>query len=309
MHTKIKKLKVGTRGSDLALFQTRFVVGELKKQFPDLEIEEIIVSTVGDRDKTTALRQVGGEGLFIKEIESALLDLRIDLAVHSLKDMPVEDNEGLITAAIPVRASWHDIFISKEFKCLADLPPSAKIGTGSARRKSQLNWSFPGMEILPIRGNVGTRINKVRIGEVDGIIIAEAGLRRLGDHLADDLFVEVLDSDIMLPAAGQGAIAVQTRSDALGIVSILSSIHDSEIAQVVNGERSFLSGVEGGCHTPVGALGHLKNGKFFLEAVIAPDEDSFLIRLSAEQQDDETSTETAFKLADEAKMWLGAADS
>jgi hydroxymethylbilane synthase len=304
--TNIKKLKVGTRGSDLALYQTRFVVSELNKHFPELEIEEIIISTSGDRDKTTALRELGGEGLFIKEIEAALLDLRIDFAVHSLKDMPVEDNDGLLTVAIPVRASWHDVFVSKDFKSLSELPPSSKVGTGSARRKSQLNWAFPGMDIVPIRGNVGTRIKRVRDGEVDGIIIAEAGLRRLGDHLVDGLFVEVLDSDVMLPAAGQGAIAVQCRRDE-SLVSILSVINDPEVAQVVNAERSFLSGVEGGCHTPVGALAQLKNGKVFLETVIAPDEDSFLIRLTAEQDDDETIIEMAMNLAEEAKMWLGAA--
>lgn len=306
MKTNIKKLKVGTRGSDLALYQTRFVVSELNKHFPELEIEEIIISTSGDRDKTTALRELGGEGLFIKEIEAALLDLRIDFAVHSLKDMPVEDNDGLLTVAIPVRASWHDVFVSKDFKSLSELPPSSKVGTGSARRKSQLNWAFPGMDIVPIRGNVGTRIKRVRDGEVDGIIIAEAGLRRLGDHLVDGLFVEVLDSDVMLPAAGQGAIAVQCRRDE-SLVSILSVINDPEVAQVVNAERSFLSGVEGGCHTPVGALAQLKNGKVFLETVIAPDEDSFLIRLTAEQDDDETIIEMAMNLAEEAKMWLGAA--
>ena len=186
MKSKIKKLKAGTRGSDLALFQTRFVISELKKKFPEIEIEEVIISTKGDRDKTTALRELGGQGLFIKEIESALLDSRIDFAVHSLKDMPVEDSDGLVTAAIPIRASWHDIFISKDFTSLSELPPSAKVGTGSARRKSQLNWSYPGLDIVPIRGNVGTRINRVRTGEVDGIIIAEAGLRRLGINLTTD---------------------------------------------------------------------------------------------------------------------------
>ena len=300
------KVRAGTRGSALALWQTRYVLGGLAEKHSGIQYEEVIVKTAGDKDRTTPLKELGGQGLFIKEIEKALLSGEIDFAVHSLKDMPVVDSGGLVTAAVPPREIWNDIFISKDYENLECMPPSSTLGTGSPRRKVQINWAYPEPEVVSIRGNVGTRIRKVRQGEVDGIIIANAGVKRLGEEkLLSGLHVEVLKSDVMLPAPGQGAIAVQCREDDSKMLTLLKSIHCDESWQLVHCEREFLRCIGGGCHTPVAALARVKNGTLLLEAAVAPDEDSFLIRLSAEQEKGESPGDVGRRLAQEARLWVG----
>ncbi len=303
-----KVLRAGTRGSALALWQTRSVMEALNDQCDDVATTEVVIKTAGDRDRTTPLAELGGEGLFIKEIERALLEGEIDFAVHSLKDMPVVDPKGLLTVATPPRERWNDIFVSRDYSSLEEMPPSSTVGTGSPRRKAQLKWAFPEPEVVPIRGNVETRVEKVRSGEVQGIIIAQAGANRLGGDLLKGLCVEVLKSDIMLPAPGQGAIALQCRADDPFVREILQTVHCENTWTLVKTERAFLQHVGGGCHTPVGALARKKGTTVHLDAAVAPDEDSFLIRLSGHCSAKDDPLVMAKALAEEARMWLGVHD-
>ncbi len=300
-----KSLRLGTRASRLARIQTAWVMKELKKLDSSLDIKETIISTKGDRDKSKPLRELGGDGLFVKELERALLDGRVDLAVHSHKDVPAEQSEGLSIAAIPKRAPTGDLFVSRLYPTLDSCPPDTKVGTGSARRRVQLLWAAPNVEVVPIRGNLDTRLNKVREGVVDAIIIAEAGLQRLGFETAQGLHVEPLRPNVMLPAAAQGALAIQIRSDDEFTRLLVEKINCSVSADCVAAERAFLAGVGGGCHHPVGALAKNKKSGIHLQAMVARDEDSFVVRLEARQEKGETPAELGFRLATDAKHWVG----
>ena len=256
------KLVVGTRGSNLALVQTNWVVDQLKKENPGVEFEVKIIKTKGDLIKDLPLDKIGDKGLFVKEIEKSLLDGEIDMAVHSMKDMPSYLPEGLKFAHSPRREDPRDALIFREgYKTLEDLPQGAKIGTGSKRRKYQLLKHRPDLEIVPIRGNIETRIKKIETEKLDGVVLAASGLRRAG---LDDKIDYYIPTDIMLPAPAQGILALEIREDDKETEKIIDSIKDDITKIQIDAERGFLIGVNGSCHIPMGAYCEIEGEKITL---------------------------------------------
>lgn len=256
------KLVVGTRGSNLALVQTNWVVDQLKKENPGVEFEVKIIKTKGDLIKDLPLDKIGDKGLFVKEIEKSLLDGEIDMAVHSMKDMPSYLPEGLKFAHSPKREDPRDALIFKEgYKSLDDLPQGARIGTGSKRRKYQLLKHRPDLEIVPIRGNIETRIKKIETEKLDGVVLAASGLRRAGLDGKIDYYIP---TDIMLPAPAQGILALEIREDDKETEKIIDSIKDDITKIQIDAERGFLIGVNGSCHIPMGAYCEIEEEKITL---------------------------------------------
>ena len=256
------KIVVGTRGSKLALVQTNWVVDELKKANPEIEFEVKIIKTKGDLVTHLPLHKIGDKGLFTKEIEQQLLDKEIDMAVHSMKDMPSYLPEGLKFAHSPRREDPRDALIFREgYKTLEDLPQGAKIGTGSKRRKYQLLKHRPDLEIVPIRGNIETRIKKIETEKLDGVVLAASGLRRAG---LDDKIDYYIPTDIMLPAPAQGILALEIREDDKETEKIIDSIKDDITKIQIDAERGFLIGVNGSCHIPMGAYCEIEGEKITL---------------------------------------------
>lgn len=256
------KLVVGTRGSNLALVQTNWVVDQLKKENPGVEFEVKIIKTKGDLINNLPLDKIGDKGLFVKEIEKSLLDGEIDMAVHSMKDMPSYLPEGLKFAHSPKREDPRDALIFKEgYKSLDDLPQGARIGTGSKRRKYQLLKHRPDLEIVPIRGNIETRIKKIETEKLDGVVLAASGLRRAG---LDDKIDYYIPTDIMLPAPAQGILALEIREDDKETEKIIDSIKDDITKIQIDAERGFLIGVNGSCHIPMGAYCEIEGEKITL---------------------------------------------
>ena len=256
------KLVVGTRGSNLALVQTNWVVEQLKKNNPNIEFEIKIIKTKGDLIKDLPLDKIGDKGLFVKEIEKSLLDKEIDMAVHSMKDMPSYLPEGLKFAHSPRREDPRDALIFREgYKTLEDLPQGAKIGTGSKRRKYQLLKHRPDLEIEPIRGNIETRIKKIETENLDGVVLAASGLRRAGLEEKIDYYIP---TDIMLPAPAQGILALEIREDDKETEKIIDSIKDNITKVQIDAERGFLIGVNGSCHIPMGAYCEVDGEKITL---------------------------------------------
>ncbi len=269
------KIIIGTRGSQLALWQANHIKSEIESLFPGLEVELNIIKTTGDRITDRPLAMVGGKGLFVKEIESALLNGDIDLAVHSMKDMPGELPEGLIIGAIPKRENPFDVLISKDNKKLADYEPGAKVGTSSLRRASQIKHVQPDVQIESIRGNLDTRIKKLQSGEYDAIVLAAAGLRRLGQ---EDVISEYLDETIMIPAVGQGALCIETRKDDADIAQIMEKLDHADTNVCVTGERAFLKQIEGSCHIPVACFAKIVDSGVELTAVVASEDGKDVIK-------------------------------
>jgi len=271
-----------TRPSALARWQTAHVIRLLQAAHPGLEFSEHIITTKGDRVLDRPLPEIGGKGLFTEELENALRQGEIDLAVHSLKDLPVEDSPGLVVAAIPEREAAHDVLVAANGYTLADLPEGARVGTCSVRRTAQLLALRPDLTILPLRGNVDSRVRKVLNGEYDAIILAKAGLTRLGlqAHIS-----EIFALNLMLPAPGQGALAVQCRADDVETRRVLEAIHDPLAAAAVAAERAFLSGLGGGCSLPVAAFAEKNNGQIILTGAVISADGKQSIRLSAVDQE------------------------
>ncbi len=264
----MKPLRIGTRGSPLALWQARSI-GEALRSIAGVESEIVIVKTSGDKFQQTSFSDIGTKGVFIKELEDALLDCRVDLAVHSMKDVPTEIPGGLTIAAICKRQDVRDALLSTSGTPLDRLPAGARVGTSSLRRKSQLLYARRDLQILDLRGNVETRIEKLRRGDYEAIVLAKAGLDRLG--LSANI-TEVLPTDVCLPAAGQGAIGIETRADNDETLGILAALNDAETRSGVEAERAVLAGLEGGCQVSIGAWGRVESGKLVLEvAVLSPD--------------------------------------
>ncbi|MDY4575025.1 MAG: hydroxymethylbilane synthase [Intestinibacter sp.] len=256
------KIVVGTRGSNLALVQTNWVVDQLKKANPDVEFEVKIIKTKGDLIKDLPLDKIGDKGLFVKEIEKSLLNKEIDMAVHSMKDMPSYLPEGLKFASSPKREDPRDVLIFKEgYKSIEDLPKGAKIGTGSKRRKYQLLKNRPDLEIVPIRGNIETRIKKIETENLDGVVLAASGLKRAGLEGKIDYYIP---TDIMLPAPAQGILALEIRENDEETESIINSIKDDTTKVQIDAERGFLIGVNGSCHIPMGAYCDINGDKIKL---------------------------------------------
>jgi hydroxymethylbilane synthase len=262
------KLVFATRPSALARWQTTYVINLLKAAHPELECDERIIATSGDRIVDRPLPEIGGKGLFTGELEAALRSGDADIAVHSLKDLPVEDSHGIVTAAIPVREAAFDVLLSNS-GTLDQLPPAARVGTCSVRRTAQLLARRPDLTILPLRGNVDTRLRKLKGGDYDAIVLAYAGIKRLG---LDANITESFSLETMLPAPGQGALAIQCRADDDVTRGLLAPLHDSPTADSVSTERSFLSALGGGCSMPIAAYAEKIDEQILLTgAVISPD--------------------------------------
>ncbi|WP_456695752.1 hydroxymethylbilane synthase [Aeromicrobium sp. P5_D10] len=275
-----KTLRLGTRASALATTQSGIIADRLRAEW-GVEIELIEISTEGDRS-SEPLAQIGGTGVFVAALREALIRGEIDLAVHSLKDLPTAVHSGLVVAAIPPRVDPRDVLIARDGLTLGELPQGAKIGTGSPRRQAQLNALGLGVEITGLRGNVDTRIGKVTSGDLDGVLLARAGLLRLGR--ADEA-TEIIDPLQMLPAPGQGALACECRADDDATIRLLERIDDSDTRAAVTAERSLLATLEAGCSAPVGALAEIVEGddglELWLRAVVGDVSGSPAIRLSA----------------------------
>ncbi len=283
---KLTAIKIGTRGSALALVQANWVKDKLSKQFPDLTIELEIIETKGDKILDVPLANVGGKGLFVKEIEEAVLDGRAHLAVHSIKDVPAEFPEGLGIVAVAEREDFRDVLVSRDGLKLDELPSGARIGTSSLRRRAQLLNRRPDLKIESIRGNVETRLSKIVTENLDGVILAAAGLNRLG--LAHKI-TQHLEPGVMLPAIGQGALGLETRMDDKVVLDIISFLDHRDTAVCVKAERAFLERLEGGCQVPIAALGVLKKDRLQLTGLVAdPDGRKCLRdRLEAEPEEAE----------------------
>lgn len=272
------QLAFATRPSALARWQTAHVIQLLQAAHPGLACSEHMITTNGDRVLDRPLLEIGGKGLFTAELEEALLSGKVHAAVHSLKDLPVKDTAGIVVAAIPERGSAHDVLVSAEAWTLSRLPEGARVGTCSLRRSAQLLARRPDLTILPVRGNIDTRLRKVLDGEFEAIVLAQAGLTRLGlqAHIR-----EIFPLEVMLPAPGQGALAVQCRADDHETIELLSAIHDPLTTAAVNAERAFLSGLGGGCSLPVAAFAEKNNGTIILTGAVISTDGKQAIRLSA----------------------------
>ena len=245
-----KKIVIGSRGSKLALIQANWAKSQLEESNSEIEFEIEIIKTTGDKITDAPLSRIGGVGLFTKELENALLEKKIDLAVHSAKDMPTEVPEGLKIGAVTERKDPHDVLISKDNSTLRDLPQNAKIGTSSLRRIAQLRAFRPDFTIVDLRGNLDTRLGKLESGELDAIIVARAGLLRLD---LSDKVSEIISYDIMLPAVGQGALCIEIRDDDYNMEKISSILNHQETVYTVMAERKLLAKLQGGCQVPIGA--------------------------------------------------------
>jgi hydroxymethylbilane synthase len=270
-----QNLIIGTRGSELALWQANFIKSEIRNFFPDLNVELNIIKTTGDAITDRPLALVGGKGLFVKEIENALLNHDIDLAVHSMKDMPGELPDGLQIGAIPKRANPFDVLISRDGALLKNYKKGAKIGTSSLRRASQLKHLRPDIAIESIRGNLDTRIRKLKSGDYDAIVLAAAGLLRLGQGKE---ITEYLDETLMIPAVGQGALCIETRKNDLDIEIITANLDHHDTRVCVEGERAFLRRIEGSCHIPVACFAKIENHEVVLTAVVASEDGREIVK-------------------------------
>ncbi len=258
----MKALRIGTRGSKLALWQAEHIRARLLHE-AGTESQIVVIKTSGDQFASAAIPDVGGKGIFIKEIEDALLEGRVDVAVHSMKDVPTATPRGLCFAAISKREDPRDCLVSRSGKPLAELPAASLVGTSSLRRQSQLLHLRRDLEVVNLRGNVDTRIRKLDAGEVDAIVVAKAGLDRLG---LSGRITQVLPPNIMLSAVGQGALAIEAREADARTLEILATFDDADSRAAVTAERALLAELEGGCQVPLGAWARIEEGKMRLDA-------------------------------------------
>lgn len=272
-------LIIGTRQSLLAMWQSNYIAGRLREEYPGCEVTLKKIVTKGDRILDVPLAKIGGKGLFTKEIEQELLDGTIDLAVHSLKDMPTVLPEGLCLTAITERANAGDAFVSNKYNCIEELPEGSVLGTSSLRRRAQLLARRPDLKIVDLRGNVDTRLKKLDEGQMDAIILAAAGLTRLGHA---DRIKEIIPQSYCLPAVGQGALAIECRTDNFKVRQMLDFLNDTATKQATDAERAFLGLLEGGCQVPIGVHAEVNEGHIAMEAVIASLDGSTVLRDTAE---------------------------
>jgi len=268
-------LRIGTRGSALALWQAEWVKTRLEELWPGLRVELVPIRTAGDTIQEVSLATLGGKGLFVKEIEEALLAGTVDLAVHSVKDLPGDFPEGLTLSAVPEREDARDVLITRNGETLAELPSGTRVGTSSLRRQALLLHLHPGLRIEMLRGNVDTRLRKQREGIVDATVLAAAGLKRLGltpEHS------HVLDERVFLPAIGQGALGIETRANDEDVLSLVTPLNHAASAMAINAERAFLRHMGGSCRTPLAAKGTVTDTRVHLTALIASPDGKTLIR-------------------------------
>jgi hydroxymethylbilane synthase len=260
-------VRIGTRGSALALWQANHVADGLRPLAAPRPVELVLIETTGDRVRDRALSQIGGDGLFTKEIQKALLDGSVDVAVHSLKDLPTTAIDNLVLAAVPPRGPIGDVFISRRHARFEVLPAGAVLGTSSLRRRAQVLHRRPDLNLIDLRGNVETRLRKLEEQNLDAIILAEAGLRRLG---LEQHINQVLDPEWILPAVGQGALGLECRADDAGTRTLLTALDDEPSRQAVLAERAFLRCLGGGCLVPIGSLATVQEGQLILRGAVLP---------------------------------------
>lgn len=270
----MKSLIIGTRGSQLARTQANMVAEQIRSDNPDMQIEIRILTTKGDRITDAPLSSFGGEGVFVKELEHALLSDEIDVAVHSLKDMPTTIPDGLVLAAILERADVRDALISADGLHFSDLPQGAQIGTSSLRRRGQILAQRPDLVPVDLRGNLGTRLRKLVETDLDAIILATAGLDRLD---WSDRITERLSCDLILPAVGQGALAIETKTDSR-VRTIVRTLNHQSTELAVTAERTFLRALDGGCQTPVGGWARLSGDQLVMDGLVADVDGKWIVR-------------------------------
>ena len=297
----MKSIRIGTRGSALALAQTEWVKQKLEERYPGLRVQLVTIRTSGDRFLSAPIKAIGGKGIFVKEIEEALLRRRIDLAVHSMKDLPTEITAGLTIAAVPEREDARDVLVSAAHSTLRELPAGARIGTGSLRRRAQILHYRPDLSVAPIRGNIDTRLRKLDRGEVDALVMAAAGLKRIGQG---SRVSEYLSAEICLGAVAQGALGIESREND-PVAEEIAFLHHLPTALEVLAERAFLSYLGGGCQIPVGARAEINRDSMRLAGVVADPDGRRLYR-----QEISGSAEEAEHLGQElaARMLASGAD-
>jgi len=296
-----KVIRIATRKSPLALWQAEHVAARLEKAFPGLKTELVKMTTQGDKILDAPLAKIGGKGLFVKELEQGMLEGLADIAVHSMKDVPVEFPDGLHLAAILVREDPTDALVSNRYSSLEELPANAKIGTSSLRRQCQIKERFPEAEILSLRGNVNTRLAKLDAGEYDAIVLASAGLKRLG--MAERI-TECLDSTLSLPAIGQGAIGIECRVNDLEINEILQALHDWQTGVCVNAERAMNARLNGGCQVPIAGFAQLQGELLMMRGLVGSPDGQIIYR--AERSGGLDQAETIGRLIAEDLLNQGA---
>jgi hydroxymethylbilane synthase len=269
------ELRIGTRGSQLALFQANWVKDQLVRTHPELKVTLIKIKTTGDKIQDAPLAKIGGKGLFVKEIEEALIQRKIDLAVHSIKDVPTEFPKGLHLSVITKREDPRDVFISKGGKTLKDLPQGAKIGTSSLRRQAQLLHFRSDLELIPLRGNLDTRLKKLKTLNLDAIVLALAGVKRLG---LEERISEIIPTDISLPAIGQGALGIETRMDDQVVEDQIRFLNDPDSSIAITAERAFLKKLEGGCQVPIAAFAQKVGSSLQIDGLVGTIDGKRLIR-------------------------------
>ncbi len=261
-----RKISIGSRGSPLALWQANWVKDQLESQNPDIPVEIVIIKTSGDRIQDVPLAKIGGKGLFVKEIEEAMLRKEVDFAVHSMKDMPIKFPFALCIAAVTKRENPFDALIARDNLKLDELPKGAKVGTGSLRRMSQLLHYRPDLNLISLRGNLETRIRKLETEGLDAIILAAAGLIRMG---WDDKITEIISSEILLPAMGQGAIGIEARKYDIDNQILLANMDDENTHLALDAERAVVTQLEGGCNVPIGAFATIEDDQMTLKGLVA----------------------------------------
>jgi len=276
------RLRIGSRGSQLALWQANHISALLRAQGHEVELE--IIKTTGDKILDVALAKVGTKGMFTKEIEEALAEGRVDLAVHSLKDLPTELSAGFEIAAITKRENSQDVFCSVRHRSIDDLPKGGRVGTSSLRRQAQLKALRPDLDIHPLRGNVDTRLRKLSEGEYEAIILAAAGLNRLGKT---DLMQQLIPKEIMCPAAGQGALGIEIRAGDSAVRKHVSFLDDADARAATTCERALLNKLGGGCQVPIGAAAEVRSERLHLDAIVANPDGSKILRESRDGTDPE----------------------
>lgn len=296
----MRKINIGTRGSKLALVQAEWVLTKLREAIPTLEANIVKITTSGDRNTSTPLDKFVGRGVFVKELENALLDGRIDMAVHSLKDLPTELPQQLALAAVTARLDPRDVLVTKNKK-LAELAPGSRVGTGSRRRAIQLLACRPNLETCEIRGNVDTRLRKVLDGALDGVILAAAALIRLG---CEDKITEYLPVEHFTPAVGQGALAIEIRSEDIELAALVRKINHQSTWHCITAERRFLQALGGGCRAPIAALGTISGNTLKLIGMVADRYGNRILRAS--QEGDITSPEKVGEHLAQKMVGMGA---
>ncbi len=275
----LKQLRIATRQSPLALWQAEFVKTTLESRHPGLEVELLGFTTRGDKILDTPLAKIGGKGLFVKELEHALLNGEADIAVHSMKDVPMEFPDGLDLVTICEREDPRDAFVSNTFSCFADLPQGAVVGTSSLRRQCQIKQQRPDLEIVSLRGNVQTRLNKLDSGEYDAIILASAGLKRLQ---LEQRIAEALSDTVCLPAGGQGAMGIEARTGDSAVIDLLAPLHHTDSDICVRAERALNRHLQGGCQVPIACYAQLEEDQVYLRGLVGSLDGSRVLR--AEQR-------------------------